>query len=67
MGHRLEIPNCHISVFDDNRDCPGQFRGIPFISFNYYVEKMFGVIQIMDFNRTGPRCHSTIFPYANSG
>ena len=36
-------------------------------NFNYSVDKTFGVIKIMDFNRTGPRCYSPIFPYASFG
>ena len=37
------------------------------INFIDSVDETFRVIKIMDFNRTGYRCHSTVLPYARSG
>ena len=31
------------------------------VNFIYSVDKTFGVIKIIYFNRTGPRCYSAIF------
>ena len=36
-------------------------------NFICYVDKAFRLIKIMDFNRTGPTCYSTIFPNVSSG
>ena len=35
-------------------------------NFIYSVDKMFLVIKIIDFERTGPICYSTIFTYVSS-
>ena len=40
---------------------------LKFINFIYSVDKTFQLIKNMDFNSTGPRCDSCIFPYASSG